>query len=260
MKKITDIQELRQIQMGILDEVHRFCEQHGLHYFLSSGTLIGAVRHKGYIPWDDDIDISMPRHDYDIFVKNFKDIDDRYYVMSPDKNKDYYYFFAKVVDSRTLMIEDEVKGFEIGVYLDVFPIDFIPDDETKRKRLFRIKYLLYKIRKCKLAHENPYASKFAYFFYRYLPVTVCQLNKIIRFLIISKKKTNRVCNMSEAGPRYDRSYSASSIAHSVDIEFEGKIYKTMIGYKEYLTNSYGDYMSLPPVEQREIHHFKAFWR
>jgi lipopolysaccharide cholinephosphotransferase len=66
--------------------------------------------------------------------------------------------------------------------------------------------------------------------------------------------------MSEAGPRYDRSYSASSIAHSVDIEFEGKIYKTMIGYKEYLTNSYGDYMSLPPVEQREIHHFKAFWR
>ena len=64
MKKIENIQELRQIQMGILDNVHRFCEANNLRYFLSSGTLIGAVRHKGYIPWDDDIDIYMPRKDY----------------------------------------------------------------------------------------------------------------------------------------------------------------------------------------------------
>ena len=72
MKKITDIHELRQIQIGILDEVHQYCEAHGLRYFLSSGTLIGAVRHKGYIPWDDDIDIYMPRKDYEQFLREFK--------------------------------------------------------------------------------------------------------------------------------------------------------------------------------------------
>lgn len=260
MRKIESIQELRQIQMGILDEVHRFCEQHGLCYFLSSGTLIGAVRHKGYIPWDDDIDISMPRKDYELFIQVFNDPLGRYRVMSPKTDKEYYYSFAKVVDERTLMLEDEVAGFEIGIYMDIFPIDYIPDDEYKRKRLFRLKYLLYKIRRCKLSHVNPYASRFAFYCYRYLPVTVCVLDWWIKFLVISKKKTNRVCNMSEAGPRYDRSYPASAIAETVDIEFEGKKYKTMIGYKEYLNASYGDYMMLPPVEQRVTHHFKAFWR
>ena len=73
MRKITDIHELRQIQMDILDDVHRFCEANGLRYFLSSGTLIGAVRHKGYIPWDDDIDIYMPRQDYEQFLKTYQD-------------------------------------------------------------------------------------------------------------------------------------------------------------------------------------------
>ena len=83
MKKIDDIQELRQIQMGILDEVHRFCEAHGLRYFLSSGTLIGAVRHKGYIPWDDDIDIYMPREDYETFLNTYHDEKGIYRAINP---------------------------------------------------------------------------------------------------------------------------------------------------------------------------------
>lgn len=260
MRQITDINELRQIQIGILDHVHQYCEAHGLTYFLSSGSLIGAVRHGGYIPWDDDIDISMPRHDYDIFVREFNNPSSHYRVMSPKTDKEYYYTFAKVVDQRTLMLEDEVVGYEIGVYMDIFPIDYIPDDERKRKRLFRMKNLLYKIRRCKLSRINPYASQLAFYCYRYLPVTVSVLNRWIESLIISKKKTNRVCNMSEAGPRYDRSYPASTIADTVDIEFEGKKYKTMVGYKDYLSISYGDYMTLPPVEQRVTHHYKAFWR
>ena len=71
MRRITDIKELRDIQMGILDDVHKFCEEQGLRYSLSSGTLIGAVRHKGYIPWDDDIDIYMQRVDYERFLKTY---------------------------------------------------------------------------------------------------------------------------------------------------------------------------------------------
>lgn len=116
MRQITDINELRQIQMGILDNVHRFCEAHGLTYFLSSGTLIGAVRHKGYIPWDDDIDIYMPRKDYEQFLQIYSDETGRYRAINPQTESHYYYTFAKVVDQKTRMVEKETEGYEIGVY------------------------------------------------------------------------------------------------------------------------------------------------
>ena len=98
MKQITDIAELRQLQMGILDEIDRFCKEQGLVYFLSSGTLIGAVRHKGYIPWDDDIDIYMPRKDYEVFLTTFHDRTGRFRAINPQQEPHYYYTFAKVVD------------------------------------------------------------------------------------------------------------------------------------------------------------------
>ena len=98
MRQITYINELRQIQIGILDHVHRFFEAHGLTYFLSSGTLIGAVRHKGYIPWDDDIDIYMPRKDYEKFLNSYCDKTGRYRALNHLTEPHYYYTFAKVVD------------------------------------------------------------------------------------------------------------------------------------------------------------------
>jgi LPS biosynthesis protein len=94
MRKIEDIQELRSIQMGILNEVHRFCETQGITYFLSSGSLLGAVRHGGYIPWDDDIDIYMPRKDYERLLREFKD-NEQFKLLNPAKEPHYYYTFAK---------------------------------------------------------------------------------------------------------------------------------------------------------------------
>ena len=154
MRKIEDIQELRQIQMGILDDVHRFCEAHGLRYFLSSGTLIGAVRHKGYIPWDDDIDIYMPRKDYEEFLQTYTSDSGHYRAINPQTEQHYYYTFAKVVDSRTRMVEKETEGYEIGVYMDSFPVDFVTDDLQERERIFKKKKLLYKIRRCKISNSN----------------------------------------------------------------------------------------------------------
>ena len=113
MRQITDIHELRSLQMGILDHVHQFCLEHGLHYSLSSGTLIGAVRHKGYIPWDDDIDIYMPREDYDKFLHDFHDETGHFRLLAPPPvgggrgEAPYYYTFAKVIDTRTRMVEME---------------------------------------------------------------------------------------------------------------------------------------------------------
>lgn len=259
MRKIEDIQELRSLQMGILDEVHRYCEAHGLHYFLSSGTLIGAVRHKGYIPWDDDIDIYMPRKDYEEFLQNYHDKTGRYQAINPTTEPHYYYTFAKVVDQRTRMVEKETAGYEIGVYMDIFPVDYVSDDLQERERVFREKKLLYKIRRCKISNGNPLQSRLAYFVYRHWPLSVRQIERKIRKLIILEKPTHTVCNMTEAGPSIKGCFPAEDIASSVDIEFEGKLYKTMVGYKDYLERTYGDYMTLPPVEQRVTHKFEAYW-
>lgn len=258
MKKITDIHELRQIQIGILDEVHQYCEAHGLRYFLSSGTLIGAVRHKGYIPWDDDIDIYMPRKDYEQFLREFKG-SEQFKLLNPAQEPHYYYTFAKVVDLRTRMVEDETEGFEIGVFMDIFPVDYVTDNLQERERVFKLKKLLYKIRRCKISNSNPLQSRLAYIVYKYLPLSVKQIERKIRRLIVLEKPTHTVCNMTEAGPKMKGCFPAEDIASSVDIEFEGKTYKTMVGYKDYLERTYGDYMTLPPVEQRVTHKFEAYW-
>ena len=246
--------------MGILDEVHHFCEAHGLRYFLSSGTLIGAVRHKGYIPWDDDIDIYMPRKDYEQFLQTYSDAKGIYRAINPQKEPHYYYTFAKVVDLRTKMVEDETEGYEIGVFMDIFPVDYVTDDLQERERIFKEKKLLYKIRRCKISNGNPLQSRLAYWVYKCWPLTVKQIEHSIRRLIVLDTPTNTVCNMTEAGPRIKGCFPAADILSSVDIEFEGKMYKTMVGFKDYLERTYGDYMTLPPVEQRVTHHFEAYWR
>jgi lipopolysaccharide cholinephosphotransferase len=259
MRKITDIQELRQIQIGILDEVHSFCEEHGLRYFLSSGTLIGAVRHQGYIPWDDDIDIYMPRQDYEQFLQHYHDDKGFYRIINPQKEPHYYYTFAKVVDLRTRMMEKETEGYEIGVFMDVFPVDYVTDNLQERERVFKLKKLLYKIRRCKISKSNPLHSKIGYLVYKYWPMTVKQIEQKIRNLIVLEKPTNTVCNMTEAGPAIKGCFPATDIVSTVDILFEGKMYKTMVGYKDYLEHTYGDYMTLPPIEQRVTHQFEAWW-
>lgn len=259
MRKITDINELRRVQIGILDSIADSCNRNGIRYFLSSGTLIGAVRHKGYIPWDDDIDLYMPRVDYERFLRCFNDSTGRYRVLDPKKEKHYYYTFAKVVDTRTKMCETETKGYDIGIYVDIFPVDYVTDNIALRRVIFRLKKLLYKIRRCKLSTENYLASALAFYCYRYLPMPVSMIEWLLRRLTVRRKRTGTVANMSEAGPLIGGCFPAECIKDSVDILFEGKQYKTMAGYKEYLTLTYGDYMQLPPIDQRVTHSFEAYW-
>ena len=260
MRQITDIKELRDIQMGILDDVHRFCEEQGLRYSLSSGTLIGAIRHKGYIPWDDDIDIYMIRNDYERFLKTYQDQTGRYRVLDPKKEEHYYYTFAKVVDQRTKMIEKETEGYEIGVYIDVFPVDYVTEDMKKRERIFRWKKLLYKIRRCKISNSNPLHSRLAYWCYRSLPVSVGMLNRVIDWLIVNRKPTNTLCHMTEAGSTITGCFPAAAMKKMMDAKFEDRTYKIMIGYDDYLWRNYGDYMQLPPEDKRTTHHFEAYWK
>ena len=259
MRRINDIKELRGVQLGILDDIHAFCTACGLRYFLACGTLIGAVRHKGYIPWDDDVDLYMPREDYERFISTFKSASGNCRVLDPKREKHYMYTFAKVVDTRTLLVEPENEGYRIGVYVDVFPVDYVTDNMAARRRLFKLKRLLYKIRRCKISTRNYLKSPLAFWCYRLLPIPVGALDRLLRRMTVRREPTSTVANLSEAGPAARSWMPAADIEGSVDILFEGRMYKTMVGYEDYLRRTYGDYMKLPPVEQRVTHTFEAYW-
>ena len=124
MKEIY-LEELRVIQLELLQQIADFCEKNNIKYFLAYGTLIGAIRHKGYIPWDDDIDIVMPRDDYDRFLELYNEAYPFSKVVDMYNTKHYGFAFAKVHDVRTIIYETQYAQDSFGVFVDVFPIDGI---------------------------------------------------------------------------------------------------------------------------------------
>ena len=260
MRQITDIKELRRIQIDILDNVAEFCDSHNIKYSLSSGTLLGAIRHKGYIPWDDDVDLYMHRNEYNRFVKSYKDESGRYELKCQGTKK-YLYTYAKICDSQTILAEDEVDGFELGVNIDIFPIDYITDNINKRKKLWWWKKKLYRIRRAKIQNTNFLDSKLNYLGYRYVPIPLWAVDKLIHHFFQDNKPSKTMCNLTESGGRYDGCFSNECLEETpITVEFEGKLYKAMAKWDEYLTATYNDYMTLPPEDQRVVHHFIAYYK
>lgn len=265
MREIKDVKELRSIQLSILDDVIACCDTNNIHYSLCGGTLIGALRHKGYIPWDDDIDIYMLRKDYDKFLSLYNKEQEakgsHFRLMSPEICQNYIYTFGKVVDTRTKMVEDEAPDFEIGVYVDIFAIDYAFDDIIARKKQFRIKGLLYKIRRCKISRTCFLHSKLAFYIYKLLPISLKHIERLQRDHVFLRKPTSTICDMHNAYLKPSCAFPLAAMQEYTDAEFEGRTCKIMAGYDTYLRHTYkGDYMQLPPESERIHHYFKAWWK
>ena len=132
MKRIS-FEEAKRVELDILLHVAKFCDEHGLRYFLAYGTLIGAVRHKGFIPWDDDIDIQMPREDYEKLLELYpkENTDEKYFLLAPEM-KGAHHPYAKIIDTRTVKKElGAKKNNPLGVDIDVFPLDGQPDGDKE---------------------------------------------------------------------------------------------------------------------------------
>ena len=127
-----NLAEIKKIQLGALKYVKEICQKNNIDYYLMSGTLLGAVKYKGYIPWDDDIDIALKRKDYLKLIKLINDDNsDDYKILSIYNTKDYYYLFAKLVSKKTKLIENAKEIKEMGVYIDIFPLDYYNDNYEK---------------------------------------------------------------------------------------------------------------------------------
>lgn len=257
MRRI-DREELKQIQLGILDRVSKFCEEENINYWLDCGTLLGAIRHGGYIPWDDDIDIGMLRGDYERFIHEFNAKDERYKTYCIDTRSDFYYCHGKVLDTNTVLYEPDEKGQKVSVNIDVFVYDNAPDDENELKKAFARRDLYRTLSLCRTQKVGFHSGLVKKAFIQMVSVMLKAFpkNYFIRKMSENAKRyngiqTKRVGNFtSYSRTCCDRYVFDSFIAH----EFEGKMYKIPIGYDEWLRAFYGDYMQLPPVEKRVSHH------
>lgn len=261
-------EELKKIQLNILKQVASFCEKQNINYSLYGGTLLGAVRHKGYIPWDDDIDISMPRPEYERFIKEFHLIGDTYLkIHDISINNNYPYPFIKVSDERTLFVEHSDINYTLGVNIDIFPIDGLPRSENKSNYIMR-KSTLYrnlidlkriKIHKDRKLHKNAFLiiARLILFF---VP-EVFLLNRINALTTKNDyENSNFVGNIVWGYGSKERCLKTFYCDY-LFLEFEGYYFQTMIGYEGYLTNVFGNYMQLPPKEEQIAHHsYKAFYK
>ena len=263
MKKTINVEELKQIQLDILNFVDGYCKKNNLKYYLAYGTLLGAVRHKGYIPWDDDIDILMFREDYEKFVTTFKD--ERYKVFATEVNDKYPYPFAKVGDTTTYF-EEEIKDvIDTGVNIDVFPLDYLPEDKVKivtKKRDF--------LQKIWIAKRLPRLKRRGFVKNSILALSQFVLSIISVHKIVASLERNaqlaairggkKLCGNLVYGAGIDV-YPISDYDKSVNIEFEGKFYPCPHNYDDVLTIMYGDYLQLPPKDKQvSHHHFVAYWK
>lgn len=252
-------EESKAIQLQILDEIDVFCKAEGLRYSLAYGTLIGAVRHKGYIPWDDDIDLLMPRPDYDCFLESFRSEVNE--VMDLSKSNVCVETFAKVCRKGTLMVDKELGRALWGVNVDIFPIDGAPEeglqehyDKMCRRRewIFRLCPFYKVVGRDKLKWFVKYCMKRL----RYPYAGNCASVKA------GLEADMRACSFDEAplagawfGDDEMREFMPREWFETyAELEFEGKKYPVIAHYDDYLRRLFGDYMQLPPEEQRVSKH------
>ena len=263
---LTDQQmnELRQAELEILRHCIRAFEQLHVQYFVVQGTLLGAVRHQGFIPWDDDIDIGMLREDYEIFLREGKSLlPAHYFIQTHDTDPAYPHGFAKVRNSNTAFVETTCKNLPMnhGIYIDIFPFDYYPDNRIAGAALEMQKLLLrYRIR-CSLyipEDDNRTAKNFVRACLKRIsriayPSLDAALEKQTQLYQREKKGRCRINHGSPWGKR--ECVPAEWLDEVTTLKFEGMDVKAPVQYKAYLSHVYGDYMTLPPPEERIPHHY-----
>lgn len=254
-----NVRKLQLRLLNILDAFHNVCIEHGLRYFLVDGTLIGAVREKGFIPWDDDLDVAMPRPDYEIFVANAsKWLPRPFQFIDHNIDRKYPLHFGKVQDTSTTLIERRHLFYLGGIYIDVFPIDGAPDSPNARRshsrRYDALRKALYFACRDPYRHGHGPAS--------WLPLILHRIpgEERLQRMIYAEMTKYAFDDYRLAGINLNDGVPAmlpkeTVLGDGTPIIFEGKEYMGMKDNHAYLSSLFGDYMTPPPPEARHVHNF-----
>lgn len=262
MKEI-EINQIRSIQLEILESVHNYCQENSITYTLWAGTLLGAIRHKGYIPWDDDIDIAMPRPDFEKFIHGYKN--ESFFANDITKDSKFLFTFGKVYDTNTILVENKHFKTTIGINIDIFPLDGLPSSKALRL-LHSNKVMLLKhfigLKQMKFRKGRSIIKNFLLFISKIMlyPISYKKLNQNMVRLIKKYKyeESDIVANLAW-GIGEKESIPKNILKERMFFSFEGKKFYVPKNYDVVLSRRYGDYMTLPPESKRNSHHnFKVF--
>ena len=261
MNSVYDSKKLKAYEVKTLDEFAKICDEYGIPYYITFGTLLGAIRHKGFIPWDDDIDVHLKPIDY----YRFKEI------MLNNPNKDFFYQaietekyyplpFAKLRMNNTKVVETKLKDEPInqGIYIDIFPLIPYPKDNNDRKKLLKNLTII------NLLIEADMHNKTKYNTYGRIGKILSKLCKFIPRSIRNKFVKAKLKKAILYNGTYDQyidiidkiPFDKTCFDKATEVIFEGKKYKAPKEYDRFLTSMYGNYMTLPKEEDRKSHSFE----
>lgn len=267
------LNDIQQVSLNILRDVHEFCVENEIKYSLFSGTLIGAIRHHGFIPWDDDLDIALTRPEYDKFVNLYKS-KHGYKLFSRERQGDNVFIaYSRICEMEQTYVDDSIFPWtseKKGIWIDVFPLDGAEEDKDKAKDQIAINYKIW-LKGIKIRFARAPFSKVPGLF----PKFKLMIKKIIyrgdnsywdKHIAYCRKidfnSSKNYSHLAWGGFKMREYYKTSAFSNYVLVPFEGELFYAMQDYDGALRAKYGDYMQLPPENERVRPHnqIKYYWK
>jgi len=256
------LRKLQLTELDILVDIDKICKENNIQYFLIGGTLLGAVRHKGFIPWDDDIDIGMLRSDYEKFIElclNKNVLGEKYFLHCNESDENYFVPFIKVKKNNTTFAEEDLENLNThkGIFLDIFPYDNVPKQNSIIQRIqaiivrnihyaIYVKYNIYKL-------KNKKRKLFTWFLTLLPKKTLKKMNRYFSTIFEKRKNNKYIVSIAGSSSYVDETLLKERLFPLKKTTFENLEFYSFNDNDYYLTQLFGDYMKLPPEEDRKTH-------